>query len=51
MASTSASTETAIAINGASVDVRVTYLLRDASGNIDDVCDGTVDVWLLADRA
>lgn len=43
--------ETAVDINGNSVDLLVrTFLLRDASGNIDDRYDGFVDVQLLVDR-
>lgn len=33
------------------VFVRVNYLLRDSSGNIDDRYDGTVDVLVFADVA
>ena len=43
--------ETAVDINGNSVDLLIrTFLLRDASGNIDDAYDGFVDMWLLVDR-
>lgn len=42
--------ETAVDINGSSVDVFVTFLLRDSSGDIDDAFDGFVDIQLLVDR-
>ena len=37
------------AINGPRVDVDVSILLRDASGNIDDPYGGAVDVLVIAD--
>lgn len=43
------STVTSISLNV--VRVRVDYLLRDSSGNIDDPYDGYVDVVTLVDRA
>ena len=38
-------------INGAQVNVDVALLLRDMSGNIDDLFQGRVDVVVLADVA
>jgi hypothetical protein len=42
-------TVTSVSLN--TVRVRVDYLLRDSSGNIDDPYDGFVDVTLIADVA
>jgi hypothetical protein len=39
------------AIRTNTVDVRVDYLLRDSSGNIDDRYHGRVDVLVIADVA
>jgi hypothetical protein len=39
------------AIRNNVVDVRVDYLLRDSSGNIDDRYNGRVDVLVIADVA
>jgi hypothetical protein len=40
-----------VARNGSSATVTVRYLLRDNSGNIDDVYSGKVDVLVIADVA
>jgi len=40
-----------VSINGATVDFRVDFLLRDSSGNIDDRYGGQVDVVVMADLA
>lgn len=38
-------------INAANVSVPVSFLLRDASGNIDDTYEGFVDVLFIAETA
>ncbi len=38
-------------ISGNAVSYRVTFLLRDGSGNIDDRYQGTVDTLVIADTA
>lgn len=43
------SSVTSISLNV--VRVKVDYLLRDASGNIDDPYDGYIDVVVIVDRA
>ena len=38
-------------INGTSVDVAATFLLRDGSGNIDDPYSGSISALVIADVA
>jgi hypothetical protein len=42
---------TVTAVSNNIVRVRVDYLLRDSSGNIDDPYDGYIDVAVIVDRA